>query len=250
MTGREVAQPACLDVALERLHRAAELGGRFRHGEGVIGAPHALLARRPLDGAALLDADPEVVCLELVVDDVLGQIAHGPPRRILLCGGWVMWPAPTAHVIKPWSAVGTTPAGWGAHLYGTAGAHCRTASRRLAWGLSNALGPPWRSLEAAASAVRSISGMDSRSRTSPGSTSPASRHPPMWPALHARRTAAHGRRLRRGRPERLPCGLGESAGGRAGRSEIGPGTVAKACREAQRKFLDPPMLSYDNSKYR
>jgi len=99
MTGREVAQPACLDVALERLHRAAELGGRFRHGEGVIGAPHALLARRPLDGAALLDADPEVVCLELVVDDVLGQIAHGPPRRILLCGGWVMWPAPTAHVI-------------------------------------------------------------------------------------------------------------------------------------------------------
>ena len=134
MTGREVAQPACLDMALERLHRAAELGGRFRHGEGVIGAPHALLARRPRDGAALLDADPEVVGLELVVDDVLGRIAHCPPRRILLCGGWVMWPAPTAHVVKPWSAVGTTPAGWGAHLYGTAGAHCRTASRRLASG--------------------------------------------------------------------------------------------------------------------
>jgi hypothetical protein len=32
--------------------------------------------------------------------------------------------------------------------------------------------------------------------------------------------------------------------------EIGPGIVAKACREAQRKFFDPPELSHDSSKYR
>jgi len=32
--------------------------------------------------------------------------------------------------------------------------------------------------------------------------------------------------------------------------EIGPGTVAKACREAQRKFFDPPELDRDVSKYR
>ena len=44
--------------------------------------------------------------------------------------------------------------------------------------------------------------------------------------------------------------LQEVANALAGCSEIGPGTVAKACREAQRKFFDPPMLSYDNSKYR
>ena len=33
-------------------------------------------------------------------------------------------------------------------------------------------------------------------------------------------------------------------------SEIGPGTVVKACRAAQRKFFDPPVLSHDVSKYR
>ena len=33
-------------------------------------------------------------------------------------------------------------------------------------------------------------------------------------------------------------------------AEIGPGTAAKACREAQRKFFDPPELSHDSSKYR
>jgi hypothetical protein len=32
---------------------------------------------------------------------------------------------------------------------------------------------------------------------------------------------------------------------------IGPGTVAKACREAQKKFFDPPALDHgDWSKYR
>jgi hypothetical protein len=34
-------------------------------------------------------------------------------------------------------------------------------------------------------------------------------------------------------------------------AEIGPGSVAKACREAQRKFFDAPDLSHgDCSKYR
>lgn len=33
-------------------------------------------------------------------------------------------------------------------------------------------------------------------------------------------------------------------------AEIGPGTVAKACREAQRRFFDPPELGHDVSKYR
>ena len=44
--------------------------------------------------------------------------------------------------------------------------------------------------------------------------------------------------------------LQEVANALAGCSEIGPGTVAKACREAQRKFFDPPELSHDVSKYR
>jgi len=44
--------------------------------------------------------------------------------------------------------------------------------------------------------------------------------------------------------------LQEVANALAGCSEIGPGTGAKACREAQRKFFDPPELSHDVSKYR
>ena len=44
--------------------------------------------------------------------------------------------------------------------------------------------------------------------------------------------------------------LQEVANALAGCSEIGPGTVAKACRAAQRKFFDPPELSHDVSKYR
>jgi hypothetical protein len=44
--------------------------------------------------------------------------------------------------------------------------------------------------------------------------------------------------------------LQEVANALAGCSEIGPGTVAKACREAQRRFSDPPELSHDVSKYR
>jgi hypothetical protein len=89
VAGSEVAQPTCLDVALERLDRAAELGRRFSHGERIIGPAHALLTRRPLDRPAFLDANRPVVGAELVIDDVvlLGRIAHGPPRRILLYGG-------------------------------------------------------------------------------------------------------------------------------------------------------------------
>jgi hypothetical protein len=44
--------------------------------------------------------------------------------------------------------------------------------------------------------------------------------------------------------------LQEVANALAGCSEIGPGTVAKACRAAQRKFFDPPELSHEVSKYR
>ena len=88
VAGSEVTQPPCLDVALKCLDRAAELGRRLRYGERIIGPAHALLTRRPLDRPAFLDANRPVVGAELVVDAVLlGQIAHGPPRRILLYGG-------------------------------------------------------------------------------------------------------------------------------------------------------------------
>ena len=32
--------------------------------------------------------------------------------------------------------------------------------------------------------------------------------------------------------------------------EIGPGTVHRVIVETQRQYFDPPVLSYDNSKYR
>ena len=35
-----------------------------------------------------------------------------------------------------------------------------------------------------------------------------------------------------------------------GRTEIGPGTAHRVIVETQRLFWDPPMLSYDSSKYR
>src|SRR5262245_20985814 len=132
VAGSEVAQPARLDVALERLDRAAELGRRLRHGERVIGPAHALLTRCPLDRPAFLDANRPVVGAELVVDDVLllGRIvAHGPPRRILLCGGRVIGALRRRRVIKPWRCRRTTSAGWGVHLYGTGGVRCRTANQ-------------------------------------------------------------------------------------------------------------------------
>jgi hypothetical protein len=52
------------------------------------------------------------------------------------------------------------------------------------------------------------------------------------------------------RPHDRDAFLQEVANALAGCSEIGPGTVAKACRAAQRKFFDPPELSHDVSKYR
>jgi len=52
------------------------------------------------------------------------------------------------------------------------------------------------------------------------------------------------------RPDDRDAFLQEVANALAGCSEIGPGTVAKACRAAQRKFFDPPELSHDVSKYR
>src|SRR5215470_17051573 len=45
------------------------------------------------------------------------------------------------------------------------------------------------------------------------------------------------------RPHDRDSFLQEVATALAGCSEIGPGTVAKACRAAQRKFFDPPALA-------
>ena len=53
-----------------------------------------------------------------------------------------------------------------------------------------------------------------------------------------------------GRPHDRDAFLQEVANALAGCSEIGPGTVAKACRTTQRKFFDPPALCHDVSKYR
>jgi len=76
VAGSEVAQLACLDVALERLDRAAELGRRLRHGERVIGPAHALLTRRPLDRPTFLDANRPVVGAELSGSSLMVRLAE------------------------------------------------------------------------------------------------------------------------------------------------------------------------------
>jgi hypothetical protein len=44
--------------------------------------------------------------------------------------------------------------------------------------------------------------------------------------------------------------LQDVAAALAGCTEIGPGTVNRVCREAQRKYYDPPIQASMTSKYR